>query len=394
MIAELVELERQGERVAVFAVNDPDEPFEHALLAELSAQVVYLPHRLLREPARVARALAPVLRSHKRALRNAIQATRSAPRLQRLRCPLYATVLRDEMRIEGIDHAHAYFARTAARLAGLARRLGGPTYSVNARVEDIYDARAPLDQLRENLACASFVATASFRSRDYLASLVADATRIHVVPNAIDLRHLPTPEERDPKAGLVLAFASPGEEQGLEDLVAACELLDHQGVALRLMIIGEARRGSVLEEASARSGPPTIVLGELPHEESLDLYRRAMVLCLPGVVAATADRDGLPTSVLEAMALGVPVVTTATSGLRELVLPEQTGLVVSPRNPQALAAAIGRLLADSRLADSLAKEGRRLIERRFSLERRVSDLRALFATASDLGATLGARSAN
>jgi glycosyltransferase involved in cell wall biosynthesis len=137
-----------------------------------------------------------------------------------------------------------------------------------------------------------------------------------------------------------------------------------------------------LEEAAARAGTPVSFHGALPHEQVLELYRRAAVFCLPCVVASTGDRDGLPTSVLEAMALGVPVVTTAVNGLGELVVHEQTGLVVPERDPLALADALRRLLDDERLADRLATEGRQLVERSYSLERSVSSLRLLFPEAA------------
>jgi glycosyltransferase involved in cell wall biosynthesis len=96
------------------------------------------------------------------------------------------------------------------------------------------------------------------------------------------------------------------------------------------------------------------------------------------VVASTGDRDGLPTAVLEAMALGVPVVTTGVNGLAEAVLHEETGLLVPEHDAEALASALGRVLDDEALAERLADGARRHVEERFSLERSVAQLRALF----------------
>ena len=100
---------------------------------------------------------------------------------------------------------------------------------------------------------------------------------------------------------------------------------------------------------------PVVFHGALPHEQVRALYRRAAVFSLPCVIAANGDRDGLPTSVLEAMASGVPVVTTAVNGLEEAVLHERTGLVVPERDPAALAAALERVLTDPELAARLAR---------------------------------------
>jgi colanic acid/amylovoran biosynthesis glycosyltransferase len=380
--AELIELGRQGEQVTVFAVSRPDEPFTHGFLREVKARVVYLPHRPLREPGRVARSLVGVLRSNPGGWLRAAIVSLWPPRLRGLRRLLQATVLREEMREAGIDHAHAHFATTATRLANLAWRMGGPTYSVTAHAKDIYHRQVRADRLRDKLSSATFVATVSAANRDYLDEVLSGDARLHVVPNAVDLRRLGRPREGAPEAGLVLSVARLIEKKGLSDLVAACGLLAGRGIDLRLELVGEGPLRSELAAAAARSGARVRLHGALPQEEVLALYRRAAVFCLPCVVASTGDRDGLPTSVLEAMALGVPVVTTAVGGLGELVVDGRTGLVVPERDPDALADALGRLLTDGALADRLAAEARLLVERGFSLERSVSSLRSLFPEAA------------
>jgi hypothetical protein len=120
--AELVELERQGEQVTVFALSRPEEPFEHAFVSELAARVVYLPHRPLREPLRTLRALVHVWRASRRGWWRAAAACLLPPSLAGLRKLLQATVLRVELEQAEIDHVHAHFATSAARLANLVRR--------------------------------------------------------------------------------------------------------------------------------------------------------------------------------------------------------------------------------------------------------------------------------
>jgi colanic acid/amylovoran biosynthesis glycosyltransferase len=380
--AELIELERQGERVTVFAVARPAEAFTHSFVSELNARIVYLPRRPLGEPVRVARALARALRTDHSGWLRAAAVSLRPPRLTGWRRLLQATVLRDELARAGIDHVHAHFASTAARLANLAWRMGGPTYSVTAHAKDIYDQKVRVDRLREKLACAKFVATVSAANRDYLDVILSGRTRVRVVPNSVDLRRLRAPEERCPEAGTVLAVARLVEKKGLGDLVRACGLLAERGVRLQAEVVGDGHLASILQEAATRLGAPVTFHGSLPHEQVLQLYRRAAVFCLPCVVASTGDRDGLPTSVLEAMALGVPVVTTAVGGLRELVVDGKTGLVVPQRDPLALADALERLLSDGRLANRLAAESRRVVEQGFSLDRSVSTLRELFPEAA------------
>jgi glycosyltransferase involved in cell wall biosynthesis len=380
--AEIIELERQGERVSVFAQGRPDEPFTHGFLGEMKARVVYLPHRPLLQPARVLGALARVVRSDPAGWLRAAAMSVWPPRLSGWRQLFRATVLCDEMKRAGVDHAHAHFANTAARLANLAWHMGGPTYSVTTHAKDIYHEEVRTDHLRDKLSAATFVATVSSANRDYLEPILARKGRLHVIPNAVALERVGPPREHRPEGAMILAVGRLIEKKGLADLVEACGLLAGRGVGVQLEIAGDGPLRRELEVMAAGSGAQVKFHGSLPHEAVLELYRRASVFCLPCVVASTGDRDGLPTSVLEAMALGVPVVTTDVNGLRELVVDGQTGLVVPERDPVALADALDRLLGDALLADRLAACGRQLVESRFSLNRSVAALRSLFPEAA------------
>jgi glycosyltransferase involved in cell wall biosynthesis len=172
------------------------------------------------------------------------------------------------------------------------------------------------------------------------------------------------------------------EKKGLGDLVDACGILARNGVRFWLEIVGDGALRADLECAARQQRVPAVFHGPLPHELVAALYRRAAVFCLPCVVASSGDRDGLPTSVLEAMALGVPVVTTAVNGLGEAVLHERTGLLVPEHDPPALAETLSRLLSDRALARFLASEARRHVERHFALSDSVALLRALFPEAA------------
>jgi colanic acid/amylovoran biosynthesis glycosyltransferase len=379
--AEILELERQGERVTIFALSRPEEPFAHGFLSELRAPVVYLPHRPLRQPVRTARALVHAWRTAPRGWLRAARATLIPPKLTSLRKLLQATVLRAELERAGIDHVHAHFATAAARLAHLARLMDGPTYSVTAHAKDIYLAGEER-KLREKLGDATFVATVSEFNATYLSRLL-DARRPSVVHNAVDLRRLGRPAAADGREpDVVLSVARLVEKKGIADLVAACGILVRRGVPLRLEVVGDGPLRDELTRAADGEGVVADLRGALPNEEVLERYRRATVFCLPCVVAQSGDRDGLPTSVLEAMALGLPVVTTAVNGLTEAVVDERTGLVVPEHDPFALADALERLLGDRVLRARLARAAREHVEEHFALDRNVVLLRSLFPEAA------------
>ena len=119
-------------------------------------------------------------------------------------------------------------------------------------------------------------------------------------------------------------------------------------------------------------------LGALPHDEVIERYAAASAFVLPSVVAADGDRDGIPNVIVEAMAMGLPVVSTRLSGIPEAVEDAETGLLVDPGDPAALADAIAALLADPDRAAWMGAAGRRRAEKLFDVGVNVERLREAF----------------
>jgi len=376
--AELIELERQGEHVTVFAISCPDEPFRHAFLRELRAEVRYLPHRLWREPRRVAVALGRTLRAAPSAWWRVARGNVWPPGVKRWRHVLQATVLRDEMIAARIDHAHAHFATSAAQLAAMAHAMGGPPFSVTCHAKDIWHADVDPTSLRARLLPAAFVATVSEANRDYLASMLQRDDHVHVVANSVDVGRLRAGETRPSSREGILTVARLVEKKGICDLLDAVAILDGRGLRVHVDVVGDGPLRPSLEAQAEALGIDARFHGALRHEDVVRRYERSAVFCLPCVIAATGDRDALPTSVLEAMAMCVPVVTTGVNGLADVVLPGQTGLRVREHDPMALADALERVLVDRAMAERLAEAAAAHVTTSFSLDRSVQQLRGLF----------------
>ena len=148
---------------------------------------------------------------------------------------------------------------------------------------------------------------------------------------------------------------------------------------MRCRIVGDGPLAPALRTQVAEHGLDEHVelLGPRTQEEVVALVREASVLAAPCVVGTDGNRDGLPTVLLEALALGTPAVATPVTGIPELIRDGKTGLLVPERDPAALAAALTRLLDDPGLAAQVSAAGRALVEERFDVHANAARLRAL-----------------
>src|SRR5262249_55151864 len=146
-----------------------------------------------------------------------------------------------------------------------------------------------------------------------------------------------------------------------------------------LRIVGSGPERAALEQRIGAAGlKGTIELvGARPQEDLPRLYREASACVLPSVITEDGDRDGIPNVLVEAMRMGVPVVSTAISGIPELVRDSDTGLLVPPRDAAALAQAIGRLLDDASLRRRLIANAAARVSTEFDLDRNAERLHAL-----------------
>jgi len=147
-----------------------------------------------------------------------------------------------------------------------------------------------------------------------------------------------------------------------------------------LEIIGTGPLRETLKAQAKRLGleDRVTLLGAQPYEAVRLAYRRAAVFALPCRVAADGDRDGIPNVLLEAVASGVPVVSTPVSGIPELIECDRSGLLVEPNNPGMLADALDRILTSPELRARLTEAARAKLDEHFSLDRCSARLLALF----------------
>lgn len=276
-------------------------------------------------------------------------------------------------------HLHAQFVDAASTVALVAARLLDTTFSVTNHTA--YNPYLLVPKLRH---AAFFVSISEFDRRHLLRMARGTGRRkVRVVHQGIDAARFGgggCGRERDGPAR-VLSVAALREKKGHDVLIRAVAKLREAGRDVRLVIVGEGPERPGLERRVRELGVSEAVdlAGAEPPERVRARLAAADVFALAAVVAANGDLDGVPISLMEAMAAGVPVVSTRLSGIPELIEDGREGLLASPGDPESLAAAIAAVLDDPGRARAMVARAREKVEREFDLRRSAHALAVLFA---------------
>ena len=287
----------------------------------------------------------------------------------------------------GATHVHAPWATGDAIVALLAARLAGIGFSVQARASDLYKDTSQ-HGLGERLGHADFIVTnARYNEATIRGWLPPGATTpIHVIHEGVDLARLrPTPRTANAEP-LILAVARLVEPKGLDVLLHACRRLVDAGRTFRCEIIGgrvarEMNHYVLLRKLHRALDLGAVVhfLGPRPFAAVREKYEEADVYVLPAVPAADGRRDVTPNTIIEAMAMGLPIVSSRSGAIPELIDDGVSGLLVAPRDVDGLADALARLLDDDGLRRRLGRAARAAAEARFDIRRNAARYAALFS---------------
>jgi glycosyltransferase involved in cell wall biosynthesis len=324
---ELAELRRRGVDVLILSLRAPTEELRHEIVAaaDLARRTVY-------EPA----TFAPALRAFRP------------------------------------DVVHAHFANEPAGAAReLAGALGVP-FTFTAHGHDIY-RRPPPDFAARAERAAAVVTVSHANARAIVERFGVVPARVRVIPSGINSAYFhPNGPPATPPWIVCVARLAP--VKNLDLLLVACAQLRAHGVAFRAVIVGDGRARADLEASRARLRlDETVELAGAARQDRVRRYwQRA------SVAALTSDSEGMPVSLMEAAACGIPAVATAVGGVPELVDDGVSGLLVPAGDASALATALESLLRDRELAARMGRAARRTVEQRFSLRGQVDQLLALW----------------
>jgi glycosyltransferase involved in cell wall biosynthesis len=371
---EVAELERQGVKVHIFSIRRPaNEPKQ-----DWDEQIVERVHYLPDEKGLVAE-VDEALR--KRAVpeeaRDAIQKWGRQSDFLRL---YQAIHIGTRLQEKGLHHIHAHFAGMAARTAFWIRQFFGIPYSFTAHANDIFAPRDFVVSLSKLIEAASAIVTVSdYAANDLKQRFPESTAKVHRIYNGVDLAgfHPPDPGSGTPA---IISIGRLIEKKGFADLISACALLTSRRRSFICEIIGEGPLEETLRAQIAREGVEACVrlVGPRTQAEVALRLAHATIFVLPCTREADGGMDNLPTVIMEAMAAGLPVVSTPLGGVPEMVEHEVTGELVPEHAPGAVCAAMERLIADPQRARRLGDRGRQIALEKFSIEKSAKELQALF----------------
>lgn len=270
-----------------------------------------------------------------------------------------------------VDRIHAHFASHTATCAGIAGIVSGIPFSFTAHAYDIYCTALSLrnDTLGWKLRHAAQVFAISEHGKNLLCATLPLAARGHIhkifvgIPMDVFQERVPPP--LDSNGPRLLCVARFDTKKGLDTLLDACAILKEQSVPFQLRIYGDGPlRQSLTEQVTKLSLKEHVQLGlSIPQEAVAEELGACHMFVMPcRMDQKTGDIDGIPTVFMEAMATGRPVISCAVAGIPELVRDGETGLLVPPDDPIALAKAIVTLGCNDSLRLRLGKQAKVLVE--------------------------------
>ncbi len=373
---EVAELERQGTNVHVFSIRRPLHEPEQDWDKQLVDRVHYLPEEKLLVPEvdRILRSKAVPAET-----RAAVEKWSRQSDFLRLYQAIYVGT---RLQQAGLPHIHAHFAGMAARTVYWIREFFAIPYSFTAHANDIFAPRDFAVSLSKLMTGAAAIVTVS----DYAARQLRDrfpdaASKVHRVYNGVDLsRFHPT----DFGTGVpgIISIGRLIEKKGFTDLISACALLTSRRRDFACEIIGEGPLEAELWAQITSAGLEGQVRLTGPQTQAQVALRlaNATIFVLPCTREADGGMDNLPTVIMEAMAAGLPVISTPLAGVPEMVEPEVNGELVPERDPTAICAAMERLISDPARARRLGDRGRQVAREKFSIEASALQLQGIFAS--------------
>ena len=377
ILNEIYELEKRGHNVVVFAVNQPQEGIEHQEYNEIDIPVCYA------DPLNYTDAinlLSPkVLRP--KILQNAKFKASLKTHFAAFNWSKQCIEFVSELDLE-VDLIHSHFT-TASRFSGqyVASYYNIP-FTMTAHAYDLYNNpnKEQLEHIVDNI---DHLVTISEYNKNYVRDKISEKTPNTVIHAGI------RPEKFEPSSSSVdqriLTVSRFVEKKGLPYAIKAVSKIVDDHPSLQYHIVGSGKMKSEIENQikELRLADTVEILGNVTDERLLAELNEASCFLLPCIVADSGDQDGIPVSLMEAMAMETPPISTNVSGIPELIDDRQNGFTVESKNTNELAEAISSILGSPEKQRRFGTRGRKKIISNFNITKEAAKLESVFEQTAD-----------
>ena len=396
VLNEILALEAIGVSIQIFALINPHEAVVQSQVSQVQAPVNYLDDAIKPRPFRTMLKENIVVagryfREYIGSL-SYIAANRGIDRgytaSTRWECFLQAiSFIYQSIRIEErtgkkLDHLHAHFAHDPTLVAYLVHRIMGISFSFTAHARDLY--QVPEKVLAERIRRARVVVTCCRVNLDYLNRIVpSESAKFFLVYHGVNLKDFhPQPESvTSPASGypIILSVGRLVEKKGFQDLLQALLIVKNRGERFRCQIYGDGPLCLQLKTWIKEHGmvDDIVLHGDRAQQELISVYQNSSLFILTPIQTEDGDRDGIPNVLLEAMAVGLPVITTAVAGIPELVEHSKNGFLYQPHDVEGIASGIIELLRDEAKGRELGQAAAQKVAEQFDIVQAANRLKAL-----------------
>lgn len=283
---------------------------------------------------------------------------------------------------KGFDLLHAHFLTTPTTVALIASKVSGVPYTVTIHAIDIFGTDPKVINGGVEVKCsnaATNVVISDFNRRYILEKWSRVQAQFEVIYNGVNLALFdPTVPKKQFDDGIyrILSNGRLIEKKGHNYLIEAFAKLLADGVPAHLSIVGD---GPLMNELKALANRLNVAdsvtfYGRMSQAEVLQTYRECDLFALACAIAPNGDMDGLPTVLIESLALEVPSVSTQVTGVPEIIVDGETGLCVPPHDVDAFYTALKYMVEHPQEAEQMAKRGRELVENQFDRDKNAEAL--------------------
>jgi colanic acid/amylovoran biosynthesis glycosyltransferase len=285
---------------------------------------------------------------------------------------------------DSVDLIHAHFINLPTGIASFMSLMSSIPYSCSAHAQDIY--KGNLKDIKQKITNSKFTITCTAANKRYLSDLCGnlDHYKIFHVYHGVDVNQWSFRDSltKIKKPVNILSIGRLVEKKGFTYLLEAISILTQKGIDVRCSIVGDGPLQNKLNKKAQELGIGEKVTfhGALSHTDVKEIYKYCDFFVLSCNVSVDGDRDGLPNVLLEAMAQGIPVISTNISAIPELVKHKYTGMLVPPHDPDGISDSVIELINNPKLRNYLSVNGRHCVENEFDINNSTSVLEKLFLT--------------